>query len=117
MPKLKHAPSSYSLSQAKKCKKTQREDPVKRQQESIRRQLRSSNSRCREDPEERRRQQNTETHRTACLDPERRQEEQERNTAVRQQVRIENLDTRRVEQERDTVARRLSCEDPAVRME
>ena len=32
-------------------------------------------------------------------------------------MHIENLDRRQVEQERDTPAHRLSCEDPAVRME
>ena len=121
MPKFKRASSSYSLSRAKKRMKTQRDDPVKRQQErlrdSSRHHLDSSHSRSREDPEERRRQRNTEARRTSRLDPERRRDEQEQNTATRRQVRLANTERRRAEQERDTAARRVSRQDPAIRME
>ena len=98
MPKLKRASSSYSLSQAKKRKKTQRDDPVRRHQErlrdSLRRQRHSSSSYSRNDRQERRRLCNTEERQTSRLDPE-----------------------RRTEQERDTAARRLSRQDPHRRIE
>lgn len=103
MPKLKCVSSSHSASQAKKRKKNQREDPVKRQQErqcdSLRHQL-NLNRQDRSDSEERgerRRERNTEAHRTACLDTERIQQEQGRNTAAHRQVRLRNPERRREE--------------------
>ena len=41
-------------------------------------------------------------------DPERRQEEQERDTVVHQQIRLQNPERRQEEQERDTIGSELS---------
>ena len=89
MPKLKCASLSQSVFKAKKRKRSQREDPVMRQQErqcwSIRHQPQSTNEsgQCRRESEERRRQRDAQAHQISRLDPERRQLEQERDTAAR----------------------------------
>ena len=89
MPKLKRASSSLLSSQAKKRKKKQREDPVKRQQERERDRLRYqgySSPRVLPRSEE--------------IDSSRRL----RDTTAHRQVRQHNLEKRQLEQERDTAA-------------
>ena len=84
MPKQRKRVSSAHLArQAKKRKRSQREDPVYRQREqernaAARRQLRVN-------------------------DPERRQEEREHDAASRRQARQQNPDTRLDEQQRNTI--------------
>ena len=120
MPKLKRASSSSSVSQANKWKRTQREDPVKeRQRDSLRYQPDSSDNSspcgC-QDSEERRRQHDAEAHRNARRDPERRREEQHRDTTAHRRVRMEEPERRREEQNRDTtVHRRVRIEEPERR--
>ena len=85
MRKQKRASSAHLARQAKKRKRTQREDPVKRQREqernaAARRQLHINN-------------------------PERRQEERQRDAASHRQTRQQNLDRRLDEQQRDTIGR------------
>ena len=69
MPKLKQASLSLAVSRAKKPKRTQREDPIKHQQERQRDSLRhqrdasySSDRHNLQDSEERRRQRDAEVH-------------------------------------------------------
>ena len=82
MPKQKRRASSAHLArQAKKRKRSQREDPVKRLREqernaAARRQLRLDNSETRLDE----RLRDAASHRQIRLNPEKRQDEQQRNT-------------------------------------
>ena len=97
MPKQKRVSSAHLARQAKKRKRSQREDPVKRQQEqernaAARRQLRINN-------------------------PERRQEERQHDAATHRQNRQQNLDRRLDEQQRDTIAHRDARENPVRRMD
>ena len=125
MPKLKRASSSSSVSQVKKWKRTQREDLVKRQQERHRdlhrHQQDSSDNfdpRVCQDFEERRRQRDAEANRNARCDPERRREEQRRNTTAHRRVRMEEPERRKEEQNCDTTAHRRVCmEEPERRRE
>ena len=83
MPKFKRQTSSHCLLQAKKRKRAQREDPVKRQREqernsAARRRLRADN-------------------------PETRQEEQLRDAAAHRRIRQGNPKRRQEEQERNTI--------------
>ena len=87
MPKQKRASSAHLARQAKKRKRSQREDPVKRQREqernaAARRQLRVNS-------------------------PERRQEERQRDAASHRQVRQQNPDRRLDEQQRDTIGSKI----------
>ena len=72
-----------------------------------------------EDPERRRDEQerNTDAHRRVCMeDQERRRDEQNRDTIARRQVRLEDPERRQREQEKDTAARRqVRLEDPERR--
>ena len=77
MPKQKRASSALCARQAKKRKRSQRQDPVK--QEGERNARRSQYPRSHSSPEvsldERRRERDAEAHRSARLDPQRRQQE------------------------------------------
>ena len=89
MPKQKRVSSAHLARQAKKRKRNQREDPVKRQREqernaAARRQLRINN-------------------------PERRQEERQYDAASHRQNRQHNLDRRLDEQQRDTIGSKITC--------
>ena len=59
-----------------------------------------------QDHQETRCEQNSEAHQIARLDPERRQEEQIRNTATCQQLCLEILERRQEEQARNTATHR-----------
>lgn len=96
IPKSKLASSSYSASQVKKCKKKQREDLIKSQQErehdKLWHQLKCEWHACPDslrDSQEWRQECNTET---TSLDPIRRQQGQDQNTAACQQARQEDLE-------------------------
>ena len=87
MPKQKRASSAHLARQAKKRKRSQREDPVKRQREqernaAARRQLRIN-------------------------DPERRREERQHDAASHRQTRQQNLDRRLDEQQRNTIGSKI----------
>ena len=120
MPKFKRATAAHSALQAKKRKRNQREDPVKRQQEqersaAARRRLRVDNPEIREQEQ----QLNTAAHRRIRQEnPERRHEEQQLNTAAHRRIRQEDPERRHEEQQRDTAAhRRIRQEDPERRHE
>ena len=99
MPKLKRASSSQLSSRAKKRKKKQREDPIKRQQLRERDRLRyQANSSRGAHPR---------SEETDCRT--------QRNTAARRRVRLENTDRRTEEQVRDTAAHRVSRDNPDIR--
>ena len=89
-PKRKRVSSAHSACQAKKRKRNQRQTEQ---------QLSRSHATCESLTfEERRCKHNVEAHRSARLDPDTRQHEQEQNTAARRQSRMENPD-RRVEEQ------------------
>ena len=121
MPKLKKASSSLLSSQAKKCKKKQREDPVKWQQGRERDRLRyqaysSRRAQPRSEETDSKRQRDT----AACRqvrqeNPDRRPLEQERDTAARRRLHLENPERRTEKQVRNTAAHRVSRENPYVR--
>ena len=102
MPKLKHISLSQSVFQAKKRKRSQREDTVKQQQErqrhSMRHQLQSTGQHRQDsvESEESRRQRDAEAHQICCLDAIRRQLKQGNwnKTAVHRQVCQEDLGRR-----------------------
>ena len=89
--KRKHVSLAYSIRQAKKRKRNQRQ----RDQRCLG-SLSSSES---PNSDEVRRDRDAETHRLALLNRARRQLEQERNTAARRQVHVENLQRRRLEEQ------------------
>lgn len=100
MPKLKHKRASSALCarQAKKRKRNQREREQRAQHETRQHQHSCSHPSSEASSEERRRELNAVVHRSARLDPERRQQEQERDTAARKQLRINNPERRQEEQ-------------------
>ena len=87
--KRKRVSSAHSARQAKKRKRDQRKRENLNSFATSESLLSSEETRC---------QRDAEAHRLARLDPERRQQEQERNTAARRQVRIENPVRRSEEQ-------------------
>ena len=89
MPKQKRVSSAHSACQAKKRKGNQRE-----------RECRNLTSHPMSSKE--RRQRNVEAHKFAHLDAERRQHEQECDTAARRQFCMENPERRLQEQEQNT---------------
>ena len=98
MPKFKRSTAAHCACQAKKRKRSQREDPVWRQEEQER---------------------NTAARQQLCVDNlETREQEQHRDTEAYRQIRLENLPRRLEEQLRDTAAhRRVREEDPERRRE
>ena len=89
-PKRKRTTSAYRTHQAKKRKRNQRQ----REQQSLGSLATSELITS----EERRRERDAVAHRLARLNRPRRQQEQERNTATRRQLRAENLQRRSEEQ-------------------
>ena len=89
-PKRKRVSSAHSTRQVKKRKRNQRQ----REQRCLG-SLTASESAS---SDERRRECDVESHRLACLNCARRQQEQERDTAARRQVCVENLLRRSEEQ-------------------
>ena len=111
MPKQKRVSLAHLARQAKKRKRSQREDPVKRQREQ---------ERNGEDPVKRQREQerNAAARRQLRINnPERRQEERQHDAATHRQNRQQNLDRRLDEQQRDTIAHRDARENPVRRMD
>ena len=83
MPRFKRATAAHRANQAKKRKRNQREDPVRRQEEQE----------C-----------NTATRQLLHEDnPERREQEQQRNAEARRQLQQQNPERRQEEQEHDAI--------------
>ena len=117
MPKQKRVFSAHCARQAKKRKRNQREDPLKRQKEqehntAARRQLRLD---CLERRQEERlrdtaahQQHNTDARQQIRLqDPQRRDEERLHDTAAHKRIRQYDPERREEEQQRNTIGRKL----------
>ena len=114
MPKLKRSSSSQASSKAKKQRMERLQVAERRQKDLGHTSDGNAGRRC----EGERRLRNTEARRIAHLDPQRRQEEQIRDSAARRRLRLEDAQRRQEEQARDTAARqRVRLEDPERRQE
>ena len=107
MPKLKRASSAHSAIQANRRKRSQREERGHNLRSHT-----SSEVSCEENS---RRVRDDEAHRSARCDPERRQLEQEHNTAAQRQLCRENPGRRQEEQEHHTEAHRQTRSNPENR--